>query len=146
MVSAHVSGDRWQREKNNESSSSTVSLSPVHTHSPKLLLCLQVPLVCLRPHVCFTHPHFVFLAIHPSIQLSVRPNLWTPGRRRAGKVIYSSFQDAASSSICSTPTLFWSLHRYETGAWVVISSTCRRLVRSEMTCTVLTYTTTCNTA
>ena len=49
---------------------------------------------------------------HPSTCLSVPISGHLDG---GGKVIYSSFQDAASSSIYSTPTLFWSLHRYEKG-------------------------------
>lgn len=79
----------------------------------------------------------------PSILLSVHPaSRHSDG---GGKVIYSLSQDTASTSIYSTPTLFWRPHQYQAGAWVVISSICKCLVRSEMTRTMERHTSTSST-
>lgn len=103
-----------------------------------LRLCLCISDLALARPLNPSSAYVFHPSIHPPCPSDHSLDTW----KEAEKVIYSSFQDTASSSIYSTPTLFWSLHRYETGAWVVISSSCGRLVRSEMTCTVPTYTTT----
>lgn len=63
-------------------------------------------------------------------------NLWTPERR--WELIYSSLQE---NTACSVFTARPHCSGYENGLclrkWCVVSSTCRRLVRSQMTCTCL---------
>lgn len=87
----------------------------------------------------------------PSLSPSVLPSMLLsvhPASRHSdggGKVIYSLSQDTASTSIYSTPTLFWRPHQYQAGAWVVISSICKCLVKSEMTRTMERHTSTSST-
>lgn len=104
-------------------------------------------IVHLRPHahsVPFPVPLYVFHpSMLPSMLLSVHPV--SRHSEGGGKVIYSLFQDTASTSIYSTPTLFWRPHQYQAGAWVVISSICKCLVRSEMTRTMERHTNTSST-
>lgn len=118
MVSAHVSEDGWQQQRNNESSSQSVAISllPIHTHGPKLLFCLQALFLYLRPRA-----HSVLLPILTSIYPSTCPSVRSLDTwKEAEKVIYSSFQDIALSPIYSSPTLFWSLHRYEPDALAIL--------------------------
>lgn len=82
-------------------------------------------------------------SVLPSMLLSVQPV--SRHSEGGGKVIYSLSQDTASTSIYSTPTLFWRPHQYQAGAWVVISSICKCLVRSEMTRTMERHTSTSST-
>lgn len=74
-VSAHFSGDRWQRPKSNESLSYfftvCLCLSPVHAHSPELpvTVAFQTPSsLSLSVLTCDFYP-------------AVCPNLWTTERR-----------------------------------------------------------------
>lgn len=91
VFSVHVGGDGWRQQKSNESSSESVprfSLK-MHTHSPKLLLCLQATVWCvLGPRALprlSTRPHLSLLFFHPSIHpsiLFIRP-VSGPRERRA---------------------------------------------------------------
>lgn len=118
--------------------SPSLFLSQPYTHIPKMLLCLQCVFCICSFKPIILHTCVFCLSIHSLLHLTIHP--LSRHLQRGGKVIYSSFQDTESSSLSySTPTLFCSFHPCETGAWVLISSTCRRLVRSEMACSVQTY-------
>lgn len=93
--------------------------------------CLYVSNVMLA--WCFLHSPLCLTPIY--LAISTLTNWPNHGHLQGGeKVIYSSFQDTASASFCcySAPTLLWSSHQCEPGVWVVISSTCKHVVRSWM--------------
>lgn len=93
--------------------------------SPHLLLCNQQA-VCSAPHSLA--PTFPTPVSCPGL----RVNLWTPERR--WEVIYSSLLEKTS---CSVFTARPHCSGYENGhglrKWRVVSSTCRRLDRSQTT-------------